>query len=485
MSDDNVTEIGGKNKGKSRTGERDTVIYKTPSVMLQLDIGRLLSAGPSRDSNDLGQLNGLLGRWKEDLAVIRESMNDEPSIISVSPDRIASLLARKTLAAQILDHIQDVGAFLDSDQFEYKKLGYKKLEEAVEMWAHGSKFSMKIPKSFGFMSDPDVVFKRAGYNPDMLIVDEAALSLAAPYTHGIVSRLTNMEAACAWFGRVLKGTGERKQVLWVHGPADGGKSQLQWLICELLGGCEGSSLDVTSSDLDDERRWWTGRAVGKRLICVTEADGCFNFLRSGHFKSITGDPYFTPQIKCQHAPRAINEMSFCFFGNHKPSVGCEKEYVIRIILATLSPFVGERIPEPLLRKELAVELPAFAGYCLNLWAKHEASGRIPHDATDLLTIVAENEETFSAVFEDNFIADPDSIVPSYHVKHLINSTYNGKISSRGFISKWKTMYGLIAIQKKIGNHDHHPDTRKNLWHLKGLRVRTSEEGRVTGFNTYD
>lgn len=428
-----------KKTDENDTNERGEIIVVPPANERIRQACRFLSCGPSADENARLGSPPALGQWPEDLVLLKSGV-----ILSVDSNRVCRVVEPDYLAGELQRVIWRIGATMTVQDFPWKKWKLIQCRETIDTWIQTTQRTEKDPKSMAFLSDPEIAYQRLPFDPYMECNTLDDLNFFSPAQHSLLSRSSNQDAMAMAIGRIFDFKADRKQALWIWGPKDCGKSQLQWLLRYLTGE---AYLELSSMDLRDEKRWWTGNAIGKRVVAVSEADGCAEFLRSPAFKSLTGESLFSANVKCKQFTTHQNDMLFFFFSNNQPLVGSEKEFSERLILSTMTPFEGPKTPEVEFRKELIEGAPAFVGYCMNRWAT--VRHRIPCETAEMESIIAENIEIFPRVFNQIAYQDGDGYVALSILEERFRKVYTGNLCFKAFLNKWKELYGIKYAQRKI------------------------------------
>lgn len=286
---------------------------------------------------------------------------------------------------------------------ELFNLGPRKMLEVVQMWKALSNPLTALPSSVGFKSDTDYAFTRLDFDP-IPIEDEWELEKKAPIFSEILNRITNAGSFCARLGSLYDKNADRKQILWMYGPGDAGKSQLSWMIQELVG----NSVALLSPSIL-RSQFWKAILVGKKV--AIDSDAKANFLQSDEFKTFTGDGKHSVNQKNKPIVTANVDCQGFFFSNDPAVVENTDSNKNRLLVCYIGSVpLDRRLPEHIFREKMRQEFPYIVGYCQHVYELVGRGYRIPIDDTLLQEAIDSSESSELAVFERNFEVDPDGSV---------------------------------------------------------------------------
>ena len=398
------------------------------------------------------------------IAVCRDSEEANPAMYIIGPERVARPISIERLASMISDHTQKYTGWFERFRIEYQK--------AVPCVKFYSLVIPPVPRflSVCWKSDPRIALHRMSYDPDMS-VDDSNIEAKAPHFHEIMTRISlNRQAFVQRVGSLFDENAPRKQALWIWGPADAGKSMLQWLMTQLIG--ENGSVHLNSSTLKSP--YWIASIVGKRLACVSEASA--SFIETEQFKSITGDDMHEVNQKFRMARQEKIISIFSFFSNEAPTVPPRGEFRNRIINVRIEALQHRR-PQAIVQIELMKELPAIAGYCLNQWQSVVDRARIGVDEPN------SNESYEEKNYDILDVLDAVYIITNNPNDRVLAEEVRQALSQRGVSISATTLKNLmenVGVNMGRPRHSARPGARRPFY-FAGLRMRSDGERQVYSY----
>lgn len=396
------------------------------------------------------------GKFPHEFKVVRPPIG-APIILEIV-ENAAKIVSDDFVAGYLRDYVE----YLDHE-FESFNVPFKTCKAAVQCWANKTVDLTELPKPVAFKSDPDLCMTRLDFDP----LEPQDLSVVAPMFASILSRVkTNREALCQRIGSIYEPNADRKQAVWISGPGDAGKSQIEWLLQVLSGGSFGILQDFDKS-------YWKAPIVGKRVGLVHEAPA--RFIRSDEFKSLTGDE--THAINDKYSKVIVVKLSALIFfsSNQEPEIPHDDALISRIIDCRMESVpAAERVEEPFLRAKLMDELPYIAGHCLALYRKLSGYGRIPCETTALEDTIGRFESDYLDLLEHHFIADENEFVTRSRVREVVEERF-GKDRAHQHHVKRILKNRLFCVEKKHSFQTSKSSVEKRLYVYFGIRERTQEE----------
>lgn len=374
------------------------------------------------------------------LMVCTPEKRSKPIIYEVSTNRVAVEVSIEVVAGHLWRFLNQI-VDLKYSQF---MLNMGQCEKVIKAWMHTRTHIIKIPKTVGFKSDPDIVLSRLNFVPDRVAKTLDELTKKAPFFAQILGRMHNHEAFCARIGSIYDLNSDRKQVVWMYGPTDGGKSLIDWMIRQL---CGLSATRLTNEELSG--RFWRSKLLEKRVCLVGEASA--KFIRTSAFKDVTGEAQQSIERKGRDAFDAdINTILF-FSSNEPPRIPKDNSLANRIIPVHLDSIEPHRmLSEEAARACLERELPIIAGYCIQVWERVENS-RIKYDNSALINLMEEWNEDITSILDKEFIEDKGSV--------LSHEQFTLKMREYGFSSKLDIDR---AVRVLTSEYENVKSERKNL-----------------------
>lgn len=415
------------------------------------------------------ELKGGAPKFPHDLRVVRPP-SGAPIILEVV-DNAAKIINEDYAAGYLRKFV----SYLPPKFGDYD-VTYNECRAVVRSWIHQRADLQDLPKPVAFKSDPELCMTRLDFDP-MLLGDDS-LEKRAPVFAEMLSRMTNPEAFCMRIGSLYDADADRKQAVWLSGPADCGKSEFAWLI----GVLSGSSYGILTND-DLAGPYWKAQIVGKRVGLVHEAAA--KFIRSDAFKSITGDDEHAINQKHEKVIIAKLPVMMFFFSNNPPEIPHDEALMERIIDCRITPVPpGARRPKALVREELMAELPYIASYCHELYAP-TAGGRIPASTDTLAETIGIFEGDYLDFIEHHFVK-PDAVegedapfVLRTRLRELVEEHFD-KSTAHQFRIKRILQNRLLVAEKKKTFPTNSGTSTKQLYVLIGIRERTEKEKQFVG-----
>ena len=399
------------------------------------------------------------------ILICRPDRRVAPLIFEVDERRTAREISKEILIGYLWAYLAQINA---GDYFQFM-LTSNMCKNVVTAWLAHQTHIYKLPKVVGFKSDKDIVMSRLTFTPDRSIKERSELRLKAPFFYQILERMANAEAFCARVGSIYDLKSDRKQIVWMYGPTDGGKSLIDWMVRELSGM---SATKLTNDEL--KGKFWRSKLLNKRVCLVGEATA--KFIRSSSFKDVTGDSQQSIERKGVDSFDAdINTLFFCS-SNEPPRIPNDtslSERIIPVYLESIDP--QRRLPEHEARACIVRELPAIAGYCMAAWSKIE--GRIDCDQTALVDLMHDWDDNIHDWISAYVIEDPKAMITNERMKHLMQEgQFFGQAEQRRVIDVLLKEFPDVKCTRRELKTEVKGVTRK-MKVFVGLRQRKAEERR--------
>ena len=254
---------------------------KMPTVMLY----NLISDWVNHKSEYLPDVLKSHQMKKTFLALKQDLAEDMPTILEQYKDEggrpIVRFSSLKSIAMEASKVLKQFGS---TEYFELCTT-MQQLEKALHHWAIQSTTNGGLPPAMVDYDDVRPAFYRLQYEP---VETEVMLEWQCPTWAEIGSRMTNWNAFCMRFASIFDEWADRKQAVYVSGPKDSGKSQIEAILSHISGAEAPSGGGYTVLTPDQTKSpHWLEPLVGKRVVCISEA--ATGFLESNKFKSLTGD----------------------------------------------------------------------------------------------------------------------------------------------------------------------------------------------------
>ena len=320
-----------------------------------------------------------------------------------------------------------------------------------------------LPQSVRFKSDAALCFHRLPFDLQTT-VEQPHGSLVFPTWQSILDRMTNPEAFAMRVASMFDPNASRRQVVWLSGPANCGKSVVLDAIAQLVGVAY-TSLDPSSLT----SQFWKAPLVGKRLAVVNEATA--KFLRTAAFKAVTGDDLHLINEKGKPQYTARIEALFFFASNDAPVVPGDDAIISRIIDCRIEAVpAAERRRSVDVRQELWNEMPEFISWAWMLYERHVGpDGVIPASNETLMQSVDEYEGEAMHFFHKHFVPESGAFVLADRVEELLrNDWVNLSSNVKGeWVKAWERA-GVFRRRKTLENG-------RKITVYEGIRKRRDDE----------
>jgi len=312
--------------------------------------------------------------------------------------RIENDVAQIVSADEITEEIYSIGRKI----YGGLQLTRRQAGDLQRAWAAvAPDISWPIPVAWH--SQKGIAFQRLNFdNNPKINID--ALAKKAPFFYKTLRRIENGLALCQRIGSMLDPNASRKQVIWLFGAHDVGKSAIQAMIQNLFG----YGHYVVMSATGRKSVFWMSSLAGKRLVTESEADPAY--LRTEEFRAVTGDDVVQVEQKYQ-MPRTITlDAIFFFFSNHAPEVANLGEIRNRVIPCWIAPLDPKDVIDAAeVQKMLLAERETVLSYCWNVYSQMRTK-TIEFDASRMDSAIEAYEQDMVDIFERFFVQDPAGFV---------------------------------------------------------------------------
>ena len=332
-------------------------------------------------------------------------------VLEVYADEVVKFIETSDVAAALASWHRSFETHPDWWRFD-KLLSPKTCEEVAKAWLiqFAEDCLTETPRAVRFKSDPGLCFHRLPFD----LVERETLD--ATTWEEILGRMTNAEAFAMRVASMFDAEANRRQVVWLHGPAKSGKS----VALEALGKLMGDAFTSLDCEFD---RFWKAPLVGKRMVVVNESAS--GFLRNDKFKAITGDDMHLINDKSEKKFTAHMEVIMFFSSNEAPHVPKDEALLSRIIKCEVSEVPkGTQRRAKTVRAALWKEMEAFVGWGWHLYkTKADEMGLIPCDRAELIEVAGEYEGDATDFLHRHFVKAPGQYVLASRVDELMRSCW--------------------------------------------------------------
>lgn len=460
----NVVGINGKKRGpKPKDGEPsdnageeppkppEEKVEKPPKLLagqIEHDLVAVLAREPITDITPF-PLNQV-PLFPRQYDAFRTKLKDDVCLAEVN-DNTAVLTTKENIASDLADFCGGLSGVCSP-----YNVTIAKTDSVVRRWTYKRRDLKPIPPPWGFKSSPELCFNRLPYDPIERDDWDLSLSIFAPTFEAMCRRVRNTEAFEAMIGSIFYLKASRKQVLWLHGPTGGGKSQLSCLLCALMG-----TAAVSFENDDFDGQFWKADLLDKRTAYIDEGDP--NFLQSNTFKALTGRRGKRINQKFLRAFEAnINTILFAS-SNPPPEIPNDPSIISRVVPCYVEPLAASaKIPELDVEENFRREAGYIAGYCMSVYRRVcPTFGAVPFDISVHLQPAIDNFEIdFLEFFDHNFVHDVN--------KWIYANDFNNRLSAGGMLGK-KTEFTKFMRQRYPAIYYKNKTAGKKAWF--GLQIR--------------
>lgn len=338
-------------------------------------------------------------------AVKQDMAEDMPALLEMFKDSRGKPLVRfsslKSITMETTKQLRKIS--VKDPEYYQLNMTSQQVEKALYHWAIISTTNGDLPLAMVSHDDIRPAFYRLQYEPMETVVDP---EWHCPTWNEIGSRTTNWKAFCMRIASIFDDQADRKQAIYMSGPKDCGKSQIEAMIAHLAGGDSPSGGGFCSLSPDQTPgAHWLEPLVGKRVVCISEAAG--DFLESSRFKSLTGDLWHMVNPKGRAIVNRPLPVLLFLFGNEPPEISGKPELLERVIDCRIDPpkLNGEGlIPDHEYQELLKSELQAFLGYCFSLYEPYRRR-RLPCERDTLEESTMDHEQDAIDYFNTYFVEE--------------------------------------------------------------------------------
>lgn len=299
------------------------------------------------------------------------------------------------------------------------------------------------PKPIGFKSDEGDCFQRFDFDPAASASLEDFPTIALNLKH-----MTNSRNFCERVGSLYDEKANRKQILFLIGDGDGGKSALIELLTFLAGGDRG----VASINMGVYKDHGFDPLLDKRVWIAEELST--RFFEHEQFKVLTGGSAVQINRKNEKQFNAYLTGMLFATSNKTPKIDDDSGLRNRILICEVDPIPKElRLPPEETKARMRAELPYFIRYCLEAYSSVSGDGTLLPDTTDKLeAIIADKELDCEAIFDTYFYED-----------HTTNTKRTAKLTSVEYLAVWEDISeNYKAFAKTTSKHQFDDYVKKRL-----------------------
>lgn len=283
---------------------------------------------------------------------------------------------------------------------------YRELSDPLNLWVDSTmtKLLTEYPQPVGFKSSPWECFSRLNWDPIPCSLEEMEKECAvviAPMRKRII---TNRDALDLRMGSLADIESDRKQMVYLWGEYDGGKSFIMnEILFQLAGGVNGV-IPMRPKQLNNDH--FSHSFVRKGIIVIHECPP--SFMTTEEFKMLTGENRIAVNPKNKDV--FTTDLRCLIFGasNKPPEVPSDPALRRRIIdCEILNLAESEKKSSKVLKHHLEHELKFYMGYCIEKWNEFKASGKVQIPTGDSIQEHIDNYESgMDFIFHRHFQCVP-------------------------------------------------------------------------------
>lgn len=327
------------------------------------------------------------------------------------------------------------------------------------------------PKSISWLEDEIAFIK---FREEMFVANDT------PTWDQFLSRLDFPEVFMAWVWCLFEPTNNIRQVMWLRGDGNDGKSTVMNALINILGARYCAALQNDS----ENQTWFYYNVYGKRLVTYGDCKNV-HLINSERVKSSTGGDYVQVEGKLINAFYGRINAKFLFASNPMPRLDLSDVSVTsRLIKLEVAPLAPDTERDNEFEKRLTAEGYAFATKCRQYAEKYLSKGKtdivlpdalVERTKTDcasndynLVTDFIEKELEFGEGYYikrtellqhiEAFLSDNNEALTKHKSSYLIDILLNRVKSDKNVVAK------RTPLPKSVGNFNIYLNMRKKGSH---------------------
>lgn len=215
--------------------------------------------------------------------------------------------------------------------------------------------------------------KRFSWEPDDFAFKKFDMGSVAsgptPTWDQFLARLDYPDVFQAWVWSLFEPTNNVRQVMWLQGGGNDGKSSVQKALERMFGEQHVYAMKTG----DEHEKWFANSVYGKCLVNYADCSNIY-LLRTNSIKQLTGGDTTSIEGKGVNAFRGKIYAKLLVTSNQKPMINPESEAeTSRLIVITVKP-LAESDKDAGFEERLVAEQSAFLHACQEKFATHVAKG---------------------------------------------------------------------------------------------------------------
>lgn len=289
-------------------------------------------------------------------------------------------------------------------------------------------------------------FNRVAVKPSQ--IGEA--NFKTPMFDELLSRIVGANEFMCFVGSLFDTSkqADRSQYLWLYGRGNNGKSTIIRLLSRLLGDAATTEIEPTKG----REHFWTHRVIGRRLVAIPDCENT-EFVKSGTFKTITGESEVSLERKGKDYFKAKLDCKFIFSSNELPELYDSPADLRRAIVCEVKPWNQDVKVDTGYGDKIALETEGILAKCIKAY----------RDSGSKLIVLS----GLAQDMQDRTISEGELLYWSFFDQHCVLEI--------GSSAKSSDLYGCWMTEKK-----HSKDYAKFMrWLQKRHGVKKSRvEGRI-------
>lgn len=321
-------------------------------------------------------------------------------------------------------------------------------------------FLIKIVKSYLLLDRTHCIFeqpKRFSWQPEELAFkkfDPSVLHDApTPTWDEFIGRLDYPEVFMAWVWGVFDPDNNIRQVMWLTGGGNDGKSAIQKALLELFG----KDNSAACQKGDEHAKWFGKKVYGKGLVTYADCDN-IHLLNAQNIKQLTGGDITSVEAKGVDSFSAEIYAKLLISSNTPPRINPELEaHTSRLIRLKVAPIAAGAPKDEQFKARLIVEGYAFLAKCRAVYENYINNGHdaliLPEELTKSMLDECANETYYLLLefvdkyleFGENYYCKPQNL--SLRLKEFLTlENYITSDKARYFMSDFDAKLGLKNVK---------------------------------------